>query len=203
MVLIAEYEVGETGSALGRVLAGAGVDAQLVRSFAIGDRSLVVLRVGREGADAFERAAAADRAVTEVRRVSTDGDGRLYRVAFADAAAVPSDAADWLDAGYTDGRWSVTARFEGREAFTSYRERLEEGGSAVTVGQLYDDRSAPDDGLTDLQRETLELAYERGFFEVPRATTMQELGEELGVSEQAVSQRLRRGYARLIEGSLF
>jgi hypothetical protein len=203
MVLIAEYEVGETGSALGRLLAAAGVDAQLVRSFAVGDRSLVVLRVGREGADGFERAAAADRAVTEIRRVSVDGEGRLYRVAFAGPEAVPANAADWLDAGYVDGRWSVTARFEGREAFADHCERLEEGGSAVTVGRLYDGRPGPSDGLTDLQRETLELAYERGFFEVPRAATMQELGEELGVSEQAVSQRLRRGYARLIEGSLF
>jgi len=199
MAIIAEFEVGGTGSALDRVLRRAGVDAELLRSFLLGDRSLVVLRVGSDDADAFERAAAADRGVADPRRMGVAGDTVLYRLAVAGAEPLLAGA-EFLAAAYTDGRWSVTARFDSHEAFADHCEALEADGTVVTVGDLYDRR---DDGLTDLQRETLELAYQRGFFEVPRGTTMRELGEELGVSEQAVSQRLRRGYARLVEASLF
>jgi len=200
MAIIAEFEVGTTGSALDRVLDRAGVDAELLRSLLLGDRSLVVLRVARDGADALDRAAAADRGVADPCRLGAVDDAVLYRLAVAGAAPLLAGG-QWLAAGYADGRWSVTARFEGREAFADHREALEADGTAVAVDGLYDRRE--NGGLTDRQRETLELAYRQGFFEVPRGTTMRELGEELGVSEQAVSQRLRRGYAHLVEGSLF
>lgn len=200
MAIIAEFELDTTGSALERVLRRAGVDAELLRSFLLGDRSLVVLRVGSDDADALERAAAADRGVADPRRIGAADGTVLYRLAVA-GAEPPLTGGEFLAAGYADGRWSVTARFDSSEAFAEHCDALEGDGTVVTVGDLYDRRDG--DGLTELQRETLELAYRWGFFEVPRGTTMQELGEELGVSEQAVSQRLRRGYARLVEASLF
>jgi predicted DNA binding protein len=43
------------------------------------------------------------------------------------------------------------------------------------------------------------LAYERGFFDIPRRATAADLAAELDVSRQAVSERLRRGYAALVE----
>lgn len=46
--------------------------------------------------------------------------------------------------------------------------------------------------LTEQQQETLQLAVERGYFEVPRKTTCEELAAELGVSTSAVSTQLRR-----------
>lgn len=46
--------------------------------------------------------------------------------------------------------------------------------------------------LTPTQRQLLDLAVERGYFDVPRQVTAAELGEELGVSASAVSDRLRR-----------
>nr|WP_255473553.1 helix-turn-helix domain-containing protein [Halogeometricum sp. CBA1124] len=51
--------------------------------------------------------------------------------------------------------------------------------------------------MTDLQRETLALAIRRGYFEVPRSATLSDLAAELGVSKQAVSERLRRALALL------
>lgn len=41
-----------------------------------------------------------------------------------------------------------------------------------------------------------------GYFHVPRETTVDELGEELGVSSQSVSERLRRAHHNLIDGAL-
>ncbi|WP_309138889.1 helix-turn-helix domain-containing protein [Haloterrigena gelatinilytica] len=44
--------------------------------------------------------------------------------------------------------------------------------------------------------------YERGYFEDPRDSSVEDLADALGVSSSAVSGRLRRGLKALIENSL-
>jgi predicted DNA binding protein len=46
------------------------------------------------------------------------------------------------------------------------------------------------------------LAYERGYFESPREVTLTELGEELGITQQAVGSRLRNGSKYVIGSTL-
>lgn len=47
--------------------------------------------------------------------------------------------------------------------------------------------------LSESERETLCAALEKGYFEVPRETTLNEVANELGRSDVEVSQQLRRG----------
>lgn len=47
--------------------------------------------------------------------------------------------------------------------------------------------------LTAADRETLRVALEKGYFEVPRETTLVEVADELDRSDVEVSQQLRRG----------
>ena len=56
--------------------------------------------------------------------------------------------------------------------------------------------------LTEMQRRTLEMAYEAGYYETPRRTDLGELSEELGVSRSAVSQRLNTAEAKLVSAVL-
>jgi len=51
--------------------------------------------------------------------------------------------------------------------------------------------------LTDKQREVLDTAREMGYFEVPRDATAAEIAEELDISPQAVSERMRRAISAL------
>lgn len=46
--------------------------------------------------------------------------------------------------------------------------------------------------LTKTQMRTLRVAYRMGFFEVPREATAQEVADKLGVSQSALSEKLRR-----------
>jgi predicted DNA binding protein len=48
----------------------------------------------------------------------------------------------------------------------------------------------------------LVLAYERGYFESPHEVTMEELGDELGISQQAIASRLRRGMKQILGNTL-
>ncbi|MGB9953142.1 helix-turn-helix domain-containing protein [Haloarcula marismortui] len=57
--------------------------------------------------------------------------------------------------------------------------------------------------LTDSQRRALVLAVESGYFEVPRGTTLGELGAELGISEQSVSESIRRATNKVLHSVMF
>jgi predicted DNA binding protein len=49
------------------------------------------------------------------------------------------------------------------------------------------------DLLSEKQFQALSLAFDRGYFAVPRRITLENLADEVGVSHQALSERLRRG----------
>lgn len=59
------------------------------------------------------------------------------------------------------------------------------------------DRVLP--SLSDRQRETLLLAYERGYYEIPRETTTAALAEELGVGRRTAEDHLRRAENKLVD----
>lgn len=51
--------------------------------------------------------------------------------------------------------------------------------------------------LTVLQKETLELALDQGYYDVPKKASLHDLAADLGVSHQALSERLRRAHRNL------
>jgi len=56
--------------------------------------------------------------------------------------------------------------------------------------------------LTERQRECLQAALRRGYFEVPRECTLAELAAELDVDKSTASETIRRGQARVLESFL-
>ncbi|MFC7176111.1 helix-turn-helix domain-containing protein [Halosegnis marinus] len=155
--------------------------------------------------DAFDAAVAEDPTVDEVTVLSDHGDRRLYRFRTTDDVETVLYPL-WVDLGgealeahYEGEWWRSQVRFPDRSAVSAYRDTLLDNGVEFRLEGLYDEEpSGPGVGLTPEQRETLKLAYRRGYFEVPRGTTAADLAAELGVSTQAVSERLRRGYASLV-----
>jgi PAS domain S-box-containing protein len=67
----------------------------------------------------------------------------------------------------------------------------------VTTHQQFD--SELDDRLTVRQMEVLRMAYFGGFFEWPRESTAEEIGETLGVSQPTVSRHIRAAERVLFE----
>lgn len=55
------------------------------------------------------------------------------------------------------------------------------------------------EAVTAKQRQALELAHERGYYDRPRETDLSELAAELGISKSAVSQRLRAAEATIVD----
>jgi hypothetical protein len=158
----------------------------------------------------FERAASARDAVATLDVLADAGDRRLYRVAWA------SDADELLDAvrendvvvealGGDDERWSVRVLSPTHDDLVAFRRTCRRRAIDLTPRRVTTPkpparRPVPD--LTPTQRETLVAAYEEGYFDIPRRTTLAELGTGMGVTRQAVSDRLRRGTKALVEATL-
>lgn len=105
--------------------------------------------------------------------------------------------------GTKDG-WHFEVRGETREAMSDFRTICQEHDIPIEITAVHALVSVQDDSyaLTDTQREALVLAYERGYFNSPREASLEELADELGITQQSLSSRLKRGHRRLIEGAL-
>jgi predicted DNA binding protein len=160
-----------------------------------------------EDLDGFERTLAEDGTVTDIRRLSDAGDRRLYRLRLTGAASVVTYDT-WIDLGaarlemrYTDERWHARMRFPDRDALGTFREFCLDHDLDFRLHRLYDSdpaRGPPRDRLTTHQREALRLAHEEGYFGIPRGTTLGDIAAELDISNQAASERLRRGCGRIV-----
>lgn len=154
--------------------------------------------------DAFERALGGDPTVTNQRRLAGSDRRRLYSVRLSAAGMAWSAYHAWvdLDASLIGGRttergWSIRMRFPDREAIVRFSAFYDERDLDFTVTGLFEEELVRGGHqrprLTEKQREALEMAWERGYFKVPREVDLVGLAEELGVSDTGVSQRLRRG----------
>jgi len=108
-----------------------------------------------------------------------------------------------LSAIGTAEEWTFELRGESREAISEFRKYCHDHGVPVELTELHALRPLDaKEGLTDGQREALTLAYERGYFDSPRATSLEAIADDLGVTQQALGARLRRGNKRLVEQAL-
>ncbi|WP_255192931.1 helix-turn-helix domain-containing protein [Natronobeatus ordinarius] len=133
----------------------------------------------------------------------------LYEVEFADSGVnvfelIADETGTVLSASAADGRWHLTARFADREDVSRVYDRLVDRDVTANLVRLTDltETQSSTTGLTPKQYETLVAAHEYGYFGIPRETSMQELAEQLGVSHQALSERLRRAYRALVATEL-
>lgn len=119
-------------------------------------------------------------------------DGLVTAITDAEAAILNAS-------GDTD-HWRFELRFPTPEATSGFQAQCREAGLTVDVTGVHDTSqpgAARPNELSSAQRELLELALDRGYFSIPRGTTLVDLAEETGVSDQAASERLRRAQVKL------
>lgn len=162
--------------------------------------------------DAFDAALGEDSSVAsyDVLTELGDRDQRLYR---ATLVGSPEDFTltvfaeldiQILDATHAHDGTSVRVRCPSREAYATLKEAVGGKYGTFTTQRLYEEDDADEArlGVTAQQREALEAALDAGYYDVPRGTTLAELADDLGISDQALSSRLRRGTAALLRNTL-
>lgn len=155
-----------------------------------------------------ERAAdlfGADPTVVEAERLAEDDDANLFDIDFGGGVPAFTDAIFERDgailrADAADGVWTIQLRFPNHGDVSDVFDDEFTREYEATVTRLYGSSDVPDGrtNVTDKQRQALSVAFEMGYYSVPRTVDLREVGDRLGVSRQAVSERLRRAHELLV-----
>lgn len=168
------------------------------------------LRVPTSDADAVERALADSPFASDVRVVDQVGEETLLRVEWLPEVDGFVDAIRETDGVITDAtgagdEWTFQVRFPAHEQLATFYQTCSEMDIHPTIERIYTPEDADSTGqleLTDEQRAALSLALETGYFDIPRQISAVEIGDRLGISDTAVSQRLRRGLKNVLTAVL-
>ena len=169
----------------------------------------IIVWVDCDDFDALDAAIADDPTVANPTLLTEAGGRRLYRLDLVGEGATSSIMPLVMEVGGVQQRivatgdgWRNRTRFPSREAFERvYRFCLDhdidfEFHRIYAQSELFTPE-APE--LSNAQRDLLIEAVESGYLEIPRRASLAELGERLGISESAASERFRRGVKKLIE----
>ncbi|MFP8952369.1 helix-turn-helix domain-containing protein [Natrialbaceae archaeon A-arb3/5] len=148
-------------------------------------------------------------AIGEFSCITNEEDRCLYDIEFDPETIDPfevvlAEGGTVLSASASNGKWVLSVRVVDRENVSSLYDRLVEQDVTPTIVRLFDlaEETHTQCGLTTRQYETLVAAIDHGYFEIPREVSMQELSNELDISHQALSERLRRAYRALVMSEL-
>ena len=150
-----------------------------------------------------------DPTVTDTSIAEETEEEVLYRLEWSDSVCslvheMVDHHAAVLEARAQADEWTLRLRFSNEGMVSSFQEHFRETGREFGVNQLYHPTEPRQRafGLTAEQHEALVAAVDQGYFAIPRTTSAEELGEILGVSANAVSERVRRGCDALVRSGL-
>lgn len=160
--------------------------------------------------EAVQTAIEDDPSVRNPTVLADQGERRLYRMDLTGFGRVTDLVSEFIRVGGvlgevigTNGGWWHRARFPDRAAYQRIYRFCRDHELGFTFRRLVEStaKGLGKGGelilslLTEEQREALMLAWEGGYFDIPRRTTLAGLAEELGLSDTAVSQRFHRAHS--------
>lgn len=167
----------------------------------------VWVRTGKR--DEIEDAFGDDDTVDDFQLVAEFDDEYLYQLEWSTRIEVlvnilVKQKGTVLAASGKGDKWNLRLLFGDRDAITETNEYCVEKGIDLEV-QNIKSLSGHEEGrfgLSQEQRDALQVASDRGYYSVPRETSAEELAEELGISHQALSERLRRAHDALVTNTV-
>lgn len=210
MSIIVELSIAPEEFELGRILMlDRETSVTLETMVPLGERSVPFFRL-HDGAGSFETAVGDHPAVDSVELVTEHGAESLYALDWSVredeflAAAMGADA-HLLHATGTPDVWQFELRFPSRDCVSRFQEESVAAGIEFQIDRLFNPTRpdvGPWYGLTEPQRETLVHAVAEGYYAIPRRVSTKDLADELGISDQAVTERLRRAIETLARSTL-
>lgn len=184
---------------------------EIERIVTSGDDALMpMLWVRGTEREAVEATLEADPTVDNVELLGDFDAEWLFRMEWVDhvdliVQMLTNSEATILDAVGQGAAWKLRVLYPRRSLFSRTHDFCEDHNLEFEVASIreLDEDPAGRYGLTSAQYEVLAEASERGYFEIPREVSLEELADELGVTHQAASERLRRATDALVEDALF
>lgn len=176
-------------------------------AFGNDDRSLFVLFRGVT-ADTLEGALSDDPSVAGFSLVRTEGEALLYNLDLAESMILPIQIFKrthaTVETAHGDAtRWTFEVRCSDRSSLSVISDEFDRRGIEMTYRSITDKIGGPEsDLLTEKQLHVLRTAIDAGYYEIPRAITLEEFADELGISHQALSEQLRRAQGAIVESNM-
>jgi len=213
MAVIVELSLSPDRFELGRILTVAtGATVILETVVPLGDRSVPFVRHlgGNQSTEQFEPPVRNSSVVDDLRTISAHGDETLYALDWNVSAdsffqGVLSMGGQVLEATGTTESWGFELRFPSHRKLSEFQTHCTETDIPIEVERIYNPTrpdAGPWYGLTTPQRTTLCRAAEAGYYAIPRQTSTADLAAELDISDQAVTERLRRAIDTLTANTL-
>lgn len=207
MSVYLEFTIEADAFQLGRVLdPPSGITLELERVVPTGSMVVPFVWVTGEDYSAFERRVRSHPAIEGLTALDRNGDQGLYRLEWTHS---PTDLIDAMARSEAvileatgDHSWTFRLRFTSHDDLTTFHTAIDDQHISIQVKRTYtltegSGRSQRLD-LTPDQREALVLAVKRGYFTSPREVSLGELAEEFGISQQAISKRIRQANEKVL-----
>lgn len=210
MSIIAEFTIPAEALPGGKILAEMPQTVlELERIVPTKESAFPFFWVWSDDVDTFIQHTKNEDEIADIEVLDTVDEGALVRATWTPEAdlvhAIKALKATILEAEATATEWFFRIRTDEQKAVATFQNTFTAHEIPVTLNRVYDFSkfaSGEQYELTPIQRETLLMAYEEGYYEKPREITQQELGARLNITSRAVSDQLRRGTANLIASTL-
>lgn len=138
------------------------------------------------------------------------GDKGLFRAEWKPEhlgimSAIPATGVTVVSATGSDEGWLFELRAEKVQQFSEFQHYCKDHDIAVSLkrlSRLSEMTTGTEYNLTPEQHAALVLAYNEGYYDDSSAIDQETLAAQLGITRQALSSRLRRGYRNLIGSTI-
>lgn len=177
-----------------------------------GSPEIVLLVTGSDSdVERFKERLSTDPSITDYEFLSKYGNGDLIKIVLSEDGfrgmtypiAVGLNIT-FLEVKAQGKKMRYRAQMPTLEALSKYRSHCADRDLDfqlinISQGESIEERGY---GLTSRQRDVLLHALEKGYFEVPRQTSLEDLADEFDISDQALSALLRRGQKQLLRRTI-
>lgn len=211
MSVIVHLRIPADSFELGRILQmETDTTIQLMSMVPLGEKAVPLFTVHNHATADFEAAVRRHPSVTDISIMSEHEDETVFALDWRVERDIffqglQDIRAHVLSAKGTTEQWEFELRFADHAGLSAFQQYCLDGNIQLEVGRIYNPTRpgvGPWFGLTEEQRSTLVAAVNGGYYSIPRRMSTQDLAEEFGVSDQAVTERLRRAIVSLVDNTL-
>lgn len=211
MSVIVHLRIPADSFELGRILAmQTSTSVELMTMVPIGESAVPLFTVLDTEDQSLEEAINDHPSVNDVQIMSEHGDETVFALDWRVDRdiffqGIHETSAHILGAKGTKDTWEFELRFPDHQSLSNFQQHCIDGHIELEIGRIYNPTrpgTGPWFGLSEAQRSTLMRAVEGGYYSIPRRMSTKDLAEEFDVSDQAVTERLRRAIMALVESTL-
>ena len=206
MSVIASLSIDADEFVLGEVLAATTTRIELTQFVPVDNQLVPYFWKEHDGDDeAFEQSVRGHSAVAALSNLDGKVNSHLYKIEWTSEVdgflSALRDQNVLIEEGTTtDGEsWLFQLRALDQKELSAFQDNCSTRDVPLDIRRVVHNPDSSDNprslvGVTPKQQEALTLAFDRGYFSVPRDISADDLGKELDISGQAFSRRLQRGH---------